>query len=128
MPYEPYPGSPPPDFDYRPHTLTPEFVKESRVILGDDWLCNIEGLSLVHSYTIPGLKGRMVEAPFYRYNFLPDYPKLLLLRRRNCLQHSHPLRAREDLYPQRVLMYKEAYTFYPRETFTPMVDFAVQQE
>jgi hypothetical protein len=99
MLYEPYPGLPPPNFDYCPCTLTPEFVKELRVIPGDDWLCNIEGLSLVHSYTIPRLGERIVEAPFYRYDFLPDYSELLLLRGCNCLQHSHLLRVREDLYP-----------------------------
>jgi hypothetical protein len=77
-PYEPYPGSPPPDFNYHPCMLIPEFVEELGVILGDDWLCNIEGLLLVHSYTIPGLEERMVEAPFYKYDFLSDYPELLL--------------------------------------------------
>jgi hypothetical protein len=78
MPYKPYPGSPSPDFDYHRHTLTPKVVKESGVIPGDDWLCNIESLAPWHSYTIPGLGGRIVETPFYRYNFLPDYSKLLL--------------------------------------------------
>jgi hypothetical protein len=127
-PYEPYLGLPPPNFDYHLHMPIPEFIKEPGVIPGDNWLCNIEGLSPVHFYTIPGLGGRMVEAPFYKYDFLPNYPELLLSQGCNCLQHSHPLRAREDPYPQRVLMCKEAYTFYPRETFTPMVDFTVQQE
>jgi hypothetical protein len=111
MPYEPYPGLLPPDFNYRPCTLTPEFVKEPGIIPGDDWLHNIEGLSLEHPYTIPRLGGRPVEAPFYKYDFLPNYPKLLLSWGHNCLQHSHPLRVREDLYPQRVLTQKEAYTF-----------------
>jgi hypothetical protein len=128
MPYKPYPGSPPPDFDYCPHTPTPEVVKEPRVILGNNWHRNVEGLALQHSYTILGLGGRMMEAPFYRYNFLPDYPELLLSRGCNCPSHLHPLRAREDPYPHRVLMSKEAYTFFPGETFTPMVDFAVRQE
>jgi hypothetical protein len=82
----------------------------------------------MHSYTIPGLGGRMVEAPFYKYNFLPDYPELLLSWGCNCLQHSRPLRVREDPYPQRVLTQKEAYTFYPREMFTPMINFTIQQE
>jgi hypothetical protein len=77
-PYKPYPGSPPPDLDYCLCTPTPEFIKEPRVIPGDDWLHNIKGLSPVHSYTIPGLGERMVEAPFYKYNFLPDYSELLL--------------------------------------------------
>jgi hypothetical protein len=128
MPYEPYLGSPPPDFNYHPCTPTPEVVKESRVILGDDWHRNIEGLVSQHSYTIPGLGGRMVEASFYRYNFLPDYPELLLSWGHNCPSHSCPLRAREDLYPHQVLTSKEAYTFFPGETFTPMVNFAVRQE
>jgi hypothetical protein len=127
-PYELYPGSPPPDFSYCPCMPTPEIVEEPRVIPGDDWLRNIKGLAPRHSYSIPGLGGRMVEAPFYRYDFLPDYLELLLLRGCNCPSHSHPLRAREDPYPRRVLMSKEAYTFFPGETFTPMVDFAVQQE
>jgi hypothetical protein len=79
IPYKPYPGSPPPDFDYRPHMPTSELVEELGVIPGDNWLHNVKGLSPVHSYTIPGLRGRMVEAPFYKYNFLPNYPKVLLL-------------------------------------------------
>jgi hypothetical protein len=78
MPYEPYPGLPLPDFDYWPHTPTPELVKEPGVIPGDNWLCNITGLLPTHSYTIPGLRGRTVEAPFYKYDFLPDYPEILL--------------------------------------------------
>jgi hypothetical protein len=98
-PYELYPGSPPPDFDYHLHTPTPEVVEEFGVIPGDDWHQNIEGLVLQHDYTIPGLGGRPIEAPFYRYDFLPDYPELLLLRGRNCPSHSCPLRAREDPYP-----------------------------
>jgi hypothetical protein len=127
-PYEPYPGSPPPEFNYHPHTPTPEVVEEPGIIPGDDWLHNIKGLVPQHSYTIPGLEGRMVEAPFYRYNFLPDYPKLLLSQGCNCPSHSCPLRAREDPYPRQVFMSKEAYTFFPGKTFTPMVNFAVQQE
>jgi hypothetical protein len=128
MPYKPYLGSPPPDFDYCPCTLTPKVVEEPRVIPRDDWHRNIEGLAPQHSYTIPGLGGRMVEAPFYRYDFLPDYPKLLLSRGCNCPSHSYPLRARENPYPRRVLTSKEAYTFFPGETFTPMVDFTIRQE
>jgi hypothetical protein len=128
MPYEPYPGSPPPDFDYCPCTLTPEVMEEPGVIPGDNWLHNVKGLVLQHSYTIPGLGGRMVEAPFYRYDFLPDYPELLLSQGCNCPSHSHPLRVREDPYPHQVFMSKKAYTFFPGEMFTPMVDFAVQQE
>jgi hypothetical protein len=77
---------------------TPEIVEEPGVILGDDWLHNIEGLSLTHSYTIPELGGRTVKAPFYKYNFFPDYPKILLLWGHNCSQHLCPLWAREDLY------------------------------
>jgi hypothetical protein len=127
-PYEPYPGSPPPDFDYRPHTPTPEITEEFGVILGPDWQCHIDRVSPLHDYTIPGLGGEPIQAPFFRYDFLPDYPELLLSRGRNCLNHSRPLRARENPYPRRVLTSKEAYTFYPGETFTPMVDFAVQQE
>jgi hypothetical protein len=126
--YEPYPGSPPPDFDYRPCTLTPEVMEEFGVIPGDNWHQNVEGLAPQHDYTIPGLGGRPMEAPFYRYNFLPDYPKLLLSRGHNCPSHSCLLRAREDPYPQRVLTSKETYTFFTGETFTPMVDFAVWQE
>jgi hypothetical protein len=103
-------------------------MEEPGVILGNDWHHNIEGLAPQHSYTILGLGGRMVEAPFYRYNFLPDYPKLLLSRKCGCPSHSHPLRARKDLYPQQVLTSKKAYTFFPRETFIPMIDFTVQQE
>jgi hypothetical protein len=57
---------------------TPEIIKEPRVIPGDDWLYNVQGLASVHPDTIPGLGGRMVEAPFYRYDFHPDYPELLL--------------------------------------------------
>jgi hypothetical protein len=125
MLYKPYLGLSPPDFDYRPCTLTPEIVEEPRVIPGDDWHRNVEGLAPQHMYTIPGLGGRMVEAPFYRYDFLPDYPELLLSRGCNCPNHSHPLRAREDPYPRRVLTSKEAYTFFPGETFAPMVDFAI---
>jgi hypothetical protein len=127
-PYEPYPGSPPPDFDYHPRTLTPEVIEEFGVIPGPDWHRHVEGVSPQHDYTIPGLGGSPIHAPFYRYDFLPDYPELLLSRGRNCPSHSHPLRAREDPYPQRVLTSKEGYTFFPGETFTPMVDFAVQQE
>jgi hypothetical protein len=108
-PYELYPGSPPPDFDYRPHMPTPEVVEEFGVIPGEDWHRNVEGLAPQHDYTIPGLGGRPMEAPFYRYDFLPDYPELLLSQGRNCPSHSHPLRAREDPYPQRVLTSKEAY-------------------
>jgi hypothetical protein len=36
-PYEPYPGLPPPDLDYRPCMPTPEVVEEFGVIPGDDW-------------------------------------------------------------------------------------------
>jgi hypothetical protein len=36
MPYKPYPGSPPPDFDYQPCMPTPEIVEEFGVIPGDD--------------------------------------------------------------------------------------------
>jgi hypothetical protein len=126
--YEPYPGLPPPDFNYRPHMPTPEVVEEFRVIPGDDWHQNIEGVAPQHDYTIPGLGGRPMDAPFYRYNFCPDYPELLLSRGHNCPSHSRPLRAREDPYPRRVLTSKEVYTFFPRETFMPMVDFAICQE
>jgi hypothetical protein len=128
MPYKPYPGSPPPDFDYRPHTPTPEVVEEPGVIPGDDWHCNVKGLAPQHLYTILGLGERMVKAPFYRYNFLPNYPELLLSWEHNCPSHSCPLRAREDPYPQQVLTSKEAYTFFPGETFTPMVNFTIWQE
>jgi hypothetical protein len=127
-PYEPYPGSLPPDFDYRPRTLTPEVIEEFGVLPGQDWHRRIEGVSPQHDYTIPGLGGSPIQAPFYTYDFLPDYPELLLSRGRNCPSHSRPLRAREDPYPRRVLTSKEAYTFFPGETFTPMVDFAVQQK
>jgi hypothetical protein len=126
MPYEPYLGLLPPNFDYRPRTPTPEVIEEPRVIPGDDWLYNIDGLSPKHSYTIPGLGGRMVEAPFYRYDFLSNYPELLLLWGRNCPSHSHLLRAREDPYPRWVLTCKEAYMFFPGEMFTPMVNFTIQ--
>jgi hypothetical protein len=51
-PYEPYPGLPPPDFNYRLHMLTPELVEELGVIPRDDWLHNVMGLLPVHSYTI----------------------------------------------------------------------------
>jgi hypothetical protein len=78
-PYKLYPGSPSPNFDYQPHTLIPELVEEPGVIQGDDWLHNVMGVSPAHSYTIPRLRGRMMEAPFYKYDFLPDYPKVLLL-------------------------------------------------
>jgi hypothetical protein len=44
-PYEPYPGSLPPNFNYHPHTPTPEVVEEPEVIPGDDWLHNVKGLS-----------------------------------------------------------------------------------
>jgi hypothetical protein len=128
MPYEPYPGSPPPDFDYHPRTPTPEVIEEFGVIPGDDWHRNIEGVSPQHDYTILGLGGRPIDAPFFRYDFIPDYPELLLSRGHNCPSHSRPLRAREDPYPRKVLTSKEAYTFFPGETFTPMVDFAVRQE
>jgi hypothetical protein len=67
----------------------------------------------------------MVETPFYRYDFLPDYPKLLLSQGCNCPSHLRPLRAREDPYPHRVFTSKEAYTFFPGEMFTPKVDFAI---
>jgi hypothetical protein len=97
--YEPYPGSPPPDFDYHPRMPTPKVMEEPGVIPGDNWHCNVEGLAPQHSYTIPRLGERMVEALFYRYNFLPDYPELLLSRGRGCSSHSCPLRAREDPYP-----------------------------
>jgi hypothetical protein len=107
---------------------TPEVVEEFGVIPRDDWHRNTEGMVPQHDYTIPGLGGRPIEALFYRYDFLPNYPELLLLQGRNCPSHSRPLRAREDPYPRRVLTSKEAYTFFPRETFTPMVNFAVQQE
>jgi hypothetical protein len=126
IPYESYLGSSPLDFDYCLRTLTPEVMEEPGVIPGDNWHCNIEGLALQHSYTILGLGGRMVEAPFYRYDFLSDYPELLLSWGCNCPSHSCSLRAREDLYPRQVLMSKEAYTFFPGETFTPMVNFAVR--
>jgi hypothetical protein len=128
MPYEPYPRSPPPDFDYCLRTPTPEVIEEFGVIPGHDWHRRVEGVSPQHDYTIPGLGGSLIHAPFYRYDFLPDYPELLLSRGRNCPSHSRPLRAREDPYPRRVLMSKEGYTFFPGETFTPMVDFVVQQE
>jgi hypothetical protein len=98
-PYKPYLGSPPPDFNYHLRTPTPEVVEEFGVISGDDWHHNVEGLALQHDYTILGLGGRMVEAPFYRYDFLPDYPKLLLSRGCNCPSHLRPLRVREDPYP-----------------------------
>jgi hypothetical protein len=126
--YEPYPGLLPPDFDYHPYMPTLKVVEEPKVILGDDWLHNVEGLSPQHLYTIPGPGGRIVEAPFYKYDFFPDYPELLLSRGCNCPSHSHPLRAREDLYPCQVFTSKEAYTFFPGETFIPMVDFTVRQE
>jgi hypothetical protein len=93
MPYEPYPGSLPPDFDYRPHTPTPEVIKEFGVIPGHDWHHRVEGVSPQHDYTIPGLGGSPIHAPFYRYDFLPDYPELLLSRGCNCPSHSRPLRA-----------------------------------
>jgi hypothetical protein len=78
IPYELYPGLPPLDFDYCLQMPTSDIVEEPGVIPGDDWLHNIEGLSSLYPYTIPGLGGRMVEAPFYRYDFTPDYPELLL--------------------------------------------------
>jgi hypothetical protein len=127
-PYKPYPGSPPPDFDYHPRTLTPEVVEEFGVIPGPDWHRCVEGVSPQHDYTISGMGGSPIHAPFYRYDFLLDYPELLLSRGRNCPSHLRPLRVREDPYPRRVLTSKEAYTFFPGETFTPMVNFAVRQE
>jgi hypothetical protein len=128
MPYEPYPGMPPPNFDYHPRMPTPKVMEEFRVIPGDDWHCNIKGLAPQHGYTIPGLGGRPMEAPFYRYDFIPNYPELLLSQGRNCSSHLYPLRERQDPYPRRVLTSKEAYTFFPGEMFTPMVNFAIHQE
>jgi hypothetical protein len=93
MLYEPYPGLPPPDFDYRPRTPTPEVVEEFGVMPGHDWHRRVEGVSPQHDYTIPGLGGSPIQAPFYRYNFLLDYPELLLSRGCNCPSHSRPLRA-----------------------------------
>jgi hypothetical protein len=84
-PYEPYPGSPPPNFNYQPHMPTPKVIEEPGVIPGDEWLRNIEGLSPMHDYSIPRLGGRTIQAPFYRYDFLPDYPEILLSQGRNCL-------------------------------------------
>jgi hypothetical protein len=92
-PYEPYPGSPPLDFDYHPRMPTPEIVEEFGVMPGHDWHRRIEGVSPQHDYTIPGLGGSPIQAPFYRYDFLPDYPELLLSRGHNCPSHSCPLRA-----------------------------------
>jgi hypothetical protein len=92
-PYEPYPGSPPPDFDYHPRTPTPEVIEEFGVIPRQDWHRRVEGVSPQHDYTIPGLGGSPIHAPFYRYDFLPDYPELLLSRGHNCPSHSRPLRA-----------------------------------
>jgi hypothetical protein len=82
--YEPYPSLLPPNFDYQPQTLTPKITKEPGVIPEDNWLCNITRLLPMHPYTILRLGGRMVEAPFYKYDFLPDYPKILLLQEYNC--------------------------------------------
>ncbi len=74
------------------------------------------------------MAGREIIAPFFRYDFTPDYPEIILSRGRNCTNHSCPLRAQADPYPCRMLTRKEAYTFYPNESFSPMVDFALNGE
>src|SRR5260370_41691223 len=74
------------------------------------------------------MASREIIAPFFRYDFTPDYPEIILSRGCHCANHSRPLRTRADPYPRRVLTRKEAYTFYPNETFSPMVDFALNAE
>jgi len=74
------------------------------------------------------MAGREIITPFFCYDFAPDYLEIILSRGCNCANHSRPLHAQPDPYPHRVLTRKEAYTFYPNETFSLMVDFALDGE
>jgi len=106
-PYPPYPGPPPPTYkededlqgDYWPHSPTPEAIPQPGTIPGDEWICNMQGLEPLVSHTIPGMAGREITAPFFCYDFAPDYPEIILSHRQNCTQHSRPLCAQLDPYP-----------------------------
>ena len=106
----------------------PEESPQLGVIPREEWIRNLQGLEPLVDHRIPGMAGREIIAPFFRYDFTLDYPEIILSRRHGCANHSRPLRAQADPYPRRVLTRKEAYTFYPNETFSPMVDFALNAE
>jgi hypothetical protein len=77
-PYPLYPGLPLPTYQededtcgsYHPHFSTPEPVEEVSsaeepgVSPGEEWVLNIHGLEPLVNYTIPGLEGCLVMAPF----------------------------------------------------------------
>src|SRR5216684_6494872 len=134
--YPVYPGPPPPTYNedkenrgnYQPRSPTPEEGPQLGLIPGDEWIWNLQGLEPLVDHHIPGMAGREIITPFFHYDFTPDYPEIILSHGRNCANYSRPLRAQPDPYPRRVLTQKEAYTFYPNETFSPMVDFALDGE
>jgi len=113
---------------YQPWSPTPEEAPQPGVIPGEDWIRNLQGLEPLVNHRIPGMAGREIIAPFFHYDFAPDYPEIILSQGRHCANHSRPLHARADPYPHRILTRKEAYTFYPNESFSPMVDFALNGE
>src|SRR5258708_21602188 len=136
MPYPVYPRPPPPTYEedkencgnYQPRSPTPEEGPQPGVIPGKEWIRNLQGLEPLVDHHIPGMAGREIITPFFRYDFTPDYLEVILSCGRNCANYSRPLRTRADPYPCRILTRKEAYTFYPNETFSPMVDFTINGE
>ena len=110
-PYPVYPGPLPPTYDkdkenrgnYQPRSPTPEEGPQPGLIPGDKWIRNLQGLEPLVNHHIPGMAGREIIAPFFHYDFTPDYPEIILSCRCNCANYSRPLRAQLDPYPHQVL-------------------------
>ncbi len=95
-PYPVYPGPPPPTYEedkenhgpYQPRSPTPEEGPQLGVIPGDEWIQNLQGLEPLVDHRIPGMAGREIIAPFFCYDFAPDYPEIILSCGHNCTNHS----------------------------------------
>ena len=87
-PYLVYPGPPPPTYkedeehrgNYCPCLPTPDIIPQPGVIPRDEWIRNVQGLEPLVNHTIPGMAGREITAPFFHYDFAPDYPEIILSR------------------------------------------------
>src|SRR5258707_8161110 len=101
MPYLAYPGPPPPTYkedkeargNYHLRSPTPEEGPQPGIIPGEEWIRNLQGLEPLVNHRIPGMARREIIAPFFCYDFTPDYPEIILSHRRNCANYSRPLHA-----------------------------------
>ena len=94
---------------------------------GHDWIPNGEVGNPLHDVQIPVGTGERIIAPFVRYDYDTDSPKLLATLGRGCPVHSTFLYARPVVERVSLFTRKERYLFQPDETFTPITQAAIDR-